>query len=117
VVIHSFRQQQKNMTDQLGHQVLEVLNTARNNLAGCGTQTAALAFGGQIAPVLQEQQNYMMAQLGQNPNSMGTARYTGAGAGTQTAGLAFGGRTPAATGATQEFTGAGTPVTKTVTVS
>jgi hypothetical protein len=33
------------MTDQLGHQVTS-LNTARQSLAGCGTQTAALAFGG-----------------------------------------------------------------------
>jgi hypothetical protein len=34
------------MTVQLGQQVLEGLNTARRTLAGCGTQTAALAFGG-----------------------------------------------------------------------
>jgi hypothetical protein len=40
------QQQQKHMTDQLGHQT-PGLNTARQSgLAGCGTQTAALAFGG-----------------------------------------------------------------------
>jgi hypothetical protein len=38
------------------------LNTARNDLAGCGTQTAALAFGGQN--LLQEQQKNMMVLLG-----------------------------------------------------
>jgi hypothetical protein len=37
------------------------INTARY-LAGAGTQTSALAFGGNIH--LQEQQNYMMVLLG-----------------------------------------------------
>jgi hypothetical protein len=37
--------------------------TARQALAGAGTQTAALAFGGR--PVLQEQQKNMTVQLGQ----------------------------------------------------
>jgi hypothetical protein len=42
------------------------LNTARNGLAGAGTQTAALAFGGEVSPAkLQEQQKNMMDQLGQ----------------------------------------------------
>jgi hypothetical protein len=34
-------------------------------LAGCGTQTAALAFGGDIPAVLQVQRKNMMDQLGQ----------------------------------------------------
>jgi hypothetical protein len=50
------------MMDQLGHLILG-LNTARAYLAGCGTQTAALAFGGYIH-LLQEQQKNMMEQLG-----------------------------------------------------
>jgi hypothetical protein len=29
---------------------LQIINTARYALAGCGTQTAALAFGGNTAP-------------------------------------------------------------------
>jgi hypothetical protein len=37
--------QQKNMMEQVGQQV-EALNTARTALAGAGTQTAGLAFGG-----------------------------------------------------------------------
>jgi hypothetical protein len=40
-----------------------------------------------------------------------------AGAGTQTAALAFGGLTTVATAATEEWTGAGAAVTKTITVS
>jgi hypothetical protein len=39
------------------------LNTARYNLAGCGTQTAGLAFGGD-QHLLQEQQKNMMDLLG-----------------------------------------------------
>jgi hypothetical protein len=39
------------------------LNTARHALAGCGTQTAGLAFGGMIH-LLQEQQKNMMVLLG-----------------------------------------------------
>jgi hypothetical protein len=49
--------------------------------------------------------------------SLNTARYYLAGAGTQTAGLAFGGNAPADTAATEEWTGAGAAVTKTITVS
>jgi hypothetical protein len=40
-----------------------------------------------------------------------------AGAGTQTAALAFGGSNPPNTAATEEWTGAGAPLTKTITVS
>jgi hypothetical protein len=44
------------------------LNTARLELAGAGTQTAALAFGGYTGspPVLQELQKNMMEQIGQH---------------------------------------------------
>jgi hypothetical protein len=41
------------------------LNTARKGLAGAGTQTAALAFGGIDTAVIQEQQKNMMVLLGQ----------------------------------------------------
>jgi hypothetical protein len=42
------------------------MNTARYGLAGAGTQTAALAFGGETFPptILQQQQKNMMEQLG-----------------------------------------------------
>ena len=50
-------------------------------------------------------------------NNMNTARGTLAGAGTQTAALAFGGDAPPRTAATEEWLGAGSPTTKTITVS
>jgi hypothetical protein len=50
---------------------------------------------------------------------MSTARVSLGGAGTQTSALGFGGETsaPAYTAATEEWTGAGSPLTKTITVS
>ena len=49
-------------------------------------------------------------------NSMNTARRLLGGAGIQTAALAFGG-TPPVTGATEEWLGAGSPTTVTITAS
>jgi hypothetical protein len=50
---------------------------------------------------------------------MSTARVSLGGAGTQTSALGFGGETsaPANTAATEEWTGAGAPLTQTITVS
>jgi hypothetical protein len=42
--------QQKNMMELVGQHNPTGLNTARHYLAGTGTQTAALAFGGFTAP-------------------------------------------------------------------
>jgi hypothetical protein len=69
------------------------LITARNNLAGCGTQTAALGFGGYVggASALTEEYN---GSGWSNGGNLGTARYKLAGAGLQTAALAFGGGVP-----------------------
>jgi hypothetical protein len=64
---------------------------SKNDLAGAGTQTAALAFGG-LYHLLQELQKNTMEQVGQlSPGSLNTARGYLAGCGTQTAALAFGG--------------------------
>jgi hypothetical protein len=52
-----------------------------------------------------------------SPGSLNTARVFLGGAGTQTAALAFGGTTPTVTGATEEWTGAGSPLTVTITAS
>ena len=50
--------------------------------------------------------------------NLATARRYLGGCGTQPAGLAFGGNTGSgATGATEEFTGPGSPVTRTITTS
>jgi hypothetical protein len=47
---------------------------SKTYLAGAGIQTAALAFGGYTPQLLQEQQNYMMVQVGQRYSTMATAR-------------------------------------------
>jgi len=73
------------------------LNTARTSLAGAGTQTAALAFGGNInAPVygITNTELYNGTSWTNNPTGLGTARYALAGAGLQTAAIAFGGVNP-----------------------
>jgi hypothetical protein len=66
------------------------LNTARDNLAGAGTQTAGLAFGGILPPNTGATEEYD-GTTWTTTGSLATARNKLAGAGTQTAGLAFGG--------------------------
>ena len=65
------------------------VNTARDRLAGVGTQTAALAFGGNH-PLLALTEKYNGTNWTE-VNNLNTARNTLAGAGTQTAALGFGG--------------------------
>jgi hypothetical protein len=94
------------------------LNTARANLSGAGIQTAAVAFGGFINPptttaATEEYDGSSWTSV----TSMATAREQLGGAGTQALALAFGGDRPPYTGATEEYTGAGAAVTKTITVS
>jgi hypothetical protein len=93
------------------------INTTRSNLAGAGTQTSALAFGGQ--PITGATEEYDGTSWTSNPGSMSTARDELAGCGTtQASALGFGGYfPPAVTAATEEWTGAGAPLTKTITVS
>jgi hypothetical protein len=81
------------------------MGTARTELAGFGTQTAALAAGGEIAPgpVTAATEEYDGSTWTPGGN-LGTARRQLAGCGTQTAGLAFGGAPPI-TGATEEYDG------------
>jgi hypothetical protein len=69
------------------------LNTARGQLAGAGTQTAALAFGGN-SPTLAVTESYN-GSAWTEVNDLNTARFDLAGAGTDnTAALAIGGETP-----------------------
>jgi hypothetical protein len=119
-IFHLLQQQQKNMMVLLGQQLIPGLNTARNALGGAGTQTAALAFGGDNPPpVTGATEEYDGSTWTTSPVSLNTARNFLGGAGTQTAALAFGGfhTGTANTAATEEWTGAGTPETKTITVS
>ena len=79
------------------------LGTGRYSLAGCGIQTAGLAFGGNVSPK-QQTEEYDGSSWTAGGN-LGTARYLLAGAGTQTAGLAFGGTTGSTTASTELYDG------------
>jgi hypothetical protein len=83
------------------------MNTARNALAGCGTQTAALAFGGYVGPpgATGATEEYDGSTWTNNPTGLNTARNSLGGAGTQTAALAFGGSIPPPSSATEEYDG------------
>jgi hypothetical protein len=93
------------------------MNTARYNLGGAGTQTAALAFGGTTGSLSAATEEYDGTSWSTSPVSMSTARRNLAGAGTQASALGFGGYTTSITAATEEFTITGTKNIKTVTVS
>jgi hypothetical protein len=79
------------------------LNITRRNLAGAGTQTAGLGFGGG-PPITGATEEYNGSGWATGGN-MGTARYILAGCGTQTAGLAFAGFDTANSNATEEYDG------------
>lgn len=64
------------------------LNTVQGNIAGCGTQSAGLSFGGGAPTTRTEEYNGTAWSTGGN---LGTGRFYLAGAGTQVAGLSFGG--------------------------
>jgi hypothetical protein len=85
------------------------MNTARRNLAGAGTQTAALAFGGFISPTTYTgaTEEYDGTNWATSPGSLKQEEDSLAGSGTQTAALGFGGFNPAAaiTGVTEEYDG------------
>jgi hypothetical protein len=86
------------------------MNTARNNLAGAGTQTSALAFGGNTGSATGATELWDGTSWVSAP-PLATARFALAGAGIQTSALAFGGKIPSVTTATEEWTG--TPSTGT----
>ena len=81
--------------------------TARQKLAGAGTQTAGLAFGGTTPPVTGATEEYNGSAWTAG-GTMGTTRYGMGGAGTQTAGLGFNGIVFPGythTGVTEEYDG------------
>ena len=95
------------------------LNTAKGSLAGAGIQTAALAFGGNVGTPTYSSatEEYDGTSWTTSPASLSTTRQALGGAGTQAAALGFGGNNPTELAATEEWTGAGSPLTKTITVS
>jgi hypothetical protein len=79
------------------------MNTARRLLAGAGTQTAAVAFGGYTTTSVTNTEEYDGTNWATSPGSLNTARYSIGGAGTQTAALAFGGTIPPNTGSNRRI--------------
>jgi len=83
------------------------MNTARTTLAGAGTQSAALGFGGYLIPSTNASEAYNGIAW-TTTSSLNTARRALSGCGTQTAGLAFSGDTSnvgVASTATEKFNG------------
>jgi hypothetical protein len=85
-------------------------------LGGAGTQTLALAFGGDLPGTTAATELWNGTSWTTNPSGLATARGSLAGAGTQTAGLAFGGSAGPDLAATEEWTGS-TLQTRTITTS
>jgi hypothetical protein len=90
------------------------LNTARSNAGGAGTQTAAFVSGS--IPAITTTEVYNGTSWTANPTGLSVTRYGLVGAGSLTSGMIFGGYAPPST-STEEWTGPGAAVTKTVTVS
>ena len=81
------------------------LNTARGLLAGAGTQTAALAFGGWNGGTFYAVTEAYNGSSWTEVNDLNQARRGPGGAGTSTAALAFGGHTPPAVVSTEIWNG------------
>jgi hypothetical protein len=95
------------------------MNTARFAQSGSGTQTSAVQFGGNTPTVTGATEEWNGTSWF-NSGSMATARSNvgGSPAGTQAVALAAGGlAAPGNSNATEEYTGASNPVTKTITTS
>ena len=80
------------------------MNTARYVLAGAGTQTAGLAFGGETPPHTNATESYN-GSTWTELNNLNTSRQELSGGGTQTSALAFGGRKPAIANNTESWDG------------
>jgi len=92
------------------------LNTGRRVLMGAGTQPSGIAFGGYDGSAATGKTELWNGSNWTETTDMATARYEGGGAGaTNSLAIAMGG--PPGTSATEEWTGAGTGVTRTFTDS
>ena len=80
------------------------MNTGRGRVGGNGTQTAALAFGGQIPPLKKAETETWNGTSWTEVADMNSARALFDGIGTTTAAIAAGGGPPATT-ETEEFSG------------
>ena len=96
-------------------------NTVIAGRSGAGIQTAGLAMGGYAVPATTATELYDGTSWTSNPSGLATARGFAGSGGTQTSAIIFAGYLPAGGGslsnATEEWTGPGVAVTKTITVS
>jgi len=81
------------------------INTGRFALAGAGTRSSGVIFGGGNSAPFNSQTELYNGSTWTASGTLNTARGYLAGTGTQTAGLAFGGYTGSSTGATEKFNG------------
>jgi hypothetical protein len=81
------------------------LNTQKEQAAGAGTATAALASGGASSTDILTQTESWNGTSWTEVNDLNTAQQGAGGAGTSTAALAFGGSIPSNTAITQEWNG------------
>jgi len=107
-----------NATEEYNGTSWTTVNTrpySASSAMGSGTQTAALNYGGSPSSLLTTTASYDGTNWTSQPSmSVGKSMGGGCGAGTSGAALASNGSGP---GATEEFTGAGAPVTRTITTS
>jgi hypothetical protein len=93
------------------------LNTVRTSTTGAGhTDTEAMSMGGYVASPSALTELWNGTSWSEDTDLNTATRYL-AGAGTTASALAFGGTIPPFTAATEEWTGAGAPVTETITTS
>jgi hypothetical protein len=92
------------------------MNTARFSLAGAGTQTAGLAFGGSTGSVTSATESWNGTSWTSNPTGLATARQGLGAAGTQTLALAIGGYNGPILASTEEWTSQALQV-RTITTS
>ena len=95
------------------------MNQARSELGGAGaSSSAAIGVAGYYAPGVSATNTELYDGTSwTNEATISTGRYGTAAAGTTQAALLFGGFVPPRTAATEEWLGAGSPQTKTITAS
>ena len=89
------------------------LNTARGNLGGAGTQTSSLAYGGRNPSPVALTEEWNGSSWTETTN-LNTTRSFGANAGADNTNALYAGGTPNSA-ATEEWTGAGSPESRTIT--
>jgi len=78
------------------------MNTARMSLAGAGTTTSGVVFGGG-PPASTATETWDGTNWSTSPATLAAGRWHIGGSGTGTAAVGFGGRSPSFTGATEEY--------------